>query len=213
MHLFHSLLVLWFEWVRDWGYVGIFILMAMESSIFPVPSEIVIPPAAYYATQGKFTYLGVVLAGILGSLFGSWVTYWAARFFGRPLVLKYGKRIGIKEHQVAWGEVWLIQKGALSLGFCRLIPVIRHVISIPAGILRMRMFPFITATTIGAGIWCIILAYFGVQVLGADPMLLQSPEAFIHQVKSRTLWIVFFVLACFLAYFFTFRKPVSLKKF
>jgi len=87
----HHLLETWFHWVLTGGYVGIIVLMAMESSIFPVPSEIVIPPAAFLAAQGKLSFTGVVLAGVLGSYLGSAITYWASRLIGRPLIVKYGR--------------------------------------------------------------------------------------------------------------------------
>ena len=87
----HHLLEIWFGWVQDWGYLGIIVLMAMESSIFPVPSEIVIPPAAFLAAQGKLSFAGVVLAGTLGSYLGSAITYWISRLIGRPLIVKYGR--------------------------------------------------------------------------------------------------------------------------
>ncbi|PYJ01954.1 MAG: DedA family protein [Verrucomicrobia bacterium] len=87
----HHLLETWFSWVLTGGYLGIIVLMAMESSIFPVPSEIVIPPAAFLAAQGKLSFTGVVVAGTLGSYLGSAITYWASRLIGRPLIVKYGR--------------------------------------------------------------------------------------------------------------------------
>ena len=88
----HDLVATWFSWVRDWGYLGVFLLMAMESSILPVPSELVIPPAAYWAVQGDkgMTLVGVVVAGTLGSYVGAASMYWISRGLGRPLVQKYG---------------------------------------------------------------------------------------------------------------------------
>ena len=88
----HALIALWFGWVRDWGYAGIVVLMAMESSIFPVPSEVVIPPAAFWVSQGKMSFAGVVLAGTFGSWLGSAITYWVARWVGRALILKWGRK-------------------------------------------------------------------------------------------------------------------------
>ena len=87
----HHLLNLWVGWVLSGGYWGIIVLMAMESSIFPVPSEIVIPPAAFLAAQGKLSFTGVVLAGTLGSYLGAAITYWVSRLIGRPLIVKYGR--------------------------------------------------------------------------------------------------------------------------
>lgn len=83
--------MMWMEWVKEWGYWGVVILMAMESSIFPVPSEVVIPPAAIMASQGTMSFWGVILAGTFGSWLGSAITYWVSRIVGRPIVMKYGK--------------------------------------------------------------------------------------------------------------------------
>ena len=87
----HHLLEIWVGWVQNGGYFGIIVLMAMESSIFPVPSEVVIPPAAFLAAQGKLSFTGVVLAGTLGSYLGAAITYWVSRLIGRPLIAKYGR--------------------------------------------------------------------------------------------------------------------------
>ena len=83
----HAWIVIWFGLVRDWGYPGIVLLMAMESSVIPLPSEVVIPPAAYWAAQGKYSFWGVILAGTVGSYLGAAVMYWASRWIGRPLVV------------------------------------------------------------------------------------------------------------------------------
>src|SRR5579862_6295604 len=98
--MLHGLLQVWFGWVRDGGYLGIIALMAMESSILPVPSEIVIPPAAYWAAQGKYDFWGVILAGTAGSYIGSAVMYWVARWVGRPLVIQYGKFFFVSEEKL-----------------------------------------------------------------------------------------------------------------
>jgi membrane protein DedA with SNARE-associated domain len=103
----HHLLQIWFEWVLTGGYVGIIVLMAMESSIFPVPSEIVIPPAAFLAAQGKLSFAGVVLAGTLGSYLGSAITYWVSRSIGRPLIVKYGRFVFIPPQKLERAALWL----------------------------------------------------------------------------------------------------------
>ncbi|MBX6326629.1 MAG: DedA family protein, partial [Chthoniobacterales bacterium] len=111
--------------------------MAMESSIFPVPSEIVIPPAAFLAAQGKLNFAGVVLAGTLGSYLGSAITYWVARLVGRPLIVKYGRFALVTPEKLERAEHFLARYEAGGVFFARLLPVVRHLISIPAGIVRM----------------------------------------------------------------------------
>src|SRR4030095_1053488 len=103
----HHLLETWFTWVLTGGYTGIIVLMAMESSIFPVPSEIVIPPAAFLAAPGKLSFTGVVLAGTIGSYLGSAITYWASRLIGRPLIVKYGRFVFLTPKKLGGAERWL----------------------------------------------------------------------------------------------------------
>src|SRR5213075_3283179 len=102
----HHLLEIWFGWVQDWGYFGIIVLMAMESSIFPVPSEIVIPPAAFLAGQGKLSFAGVIIAGTVGSYLGSAITYWVSRLVGRPLIIQFGRFVFITPEKLEGAERW-----------------------------------------------------------------------------------------------------------
>ncbi len=190
----------WFGWVEAWGYAGVFVLMAMESSIIPVPSEIVMPPAAFWAAQGKMDFYGVVLAGTLGSYFGSILNYGLARALGKPMVDRYGKYFFLPTAKVAMAEEWMLRFGAPGIFFARLLPVVRHLISIPAGILKMPLGPFSVATTVGAGLWCWILAWFGREVIGGQPDLLQSPEIMISVMKQKLHWFVLGVVVFFLLY-------------
>src|ERR687892_239286 len=156
----HHLLEIWFTWVLTGGYTGIIVLMAMESSIFPVPSEIVIPPAAFLAAQGKLSFAGVVLAGTLGSYLGSAITYWTSRLIGRPLIIKYGRFVFLTPKKLERAGHWLSRYEAGGIFFARLLPVVRHLISIPAGIIKMNFATFSLMTTVGSFLWCLILAKF-----------------------------------------------------
>src|SRR6266702_4921718 len=169
----HHLLETWFNWVLTGGYTGIVVLMAMESSIFPVPSEIVIPPAAFLAAQGKLNPVGVVLAGALGSYLGSAITYWASRLIGRPLIVKYGRYVLIGPKKLEQAEHWLARYEAGGVFFARLLPVVRHLISIPAGIVRMNFGIFSFVTIIVSAISCSILAFLGVGAQHVAPDLLK----------------------------------------
>src|SRR5207244_9399586 len=153
----HHLLETWFNWVLTGGYTGIVVLMAMESSIFPVPSEIVIPPAAFLAAQGKLNPIGVVVAGTLGSYLGSAVTYWASRFIGRPLIVKYGRFVLLTPKKLERAEHWLARYQAGGVFFARLLPVVRHLISIPAGVVRMHFGLFSFVTIAGLVLWFCML--------------------------------------------------------
>src|SRR5881296_3847569 len=191
----HHLLETWFGWVLTGGYTGIIVLMAMESSIFPVPSEVVIPPAAFLAAQGKLSFAGVVLAGMLGSYLGSAMTYWASRLIGRPLIVKYGRFVLITPKKLERAEHWLARYEAGGVFFARLLPVVRHLISIPAGIVRMNFAVFSVWTIVGSAISCSILAYLGVRAQHFAPDLLKDPEALVQFVRGQSKWLLLVVLA------------------
>ena len=177
---------LWFQWVHDWGYTGIIILMALESSVFPVPSEIVIPPAAYWATQGRYSFWGVVLAGTVGSYIGAAATYWGARWVGRPLLVTYGSYVFCPESKLLRAERWLARYEAGGVFFARLVPVVRHLIGIPAGIIRMPFGVYSVMTVVGAALWCWVLAWFGGNLLGDQPDLVNNPSQMVHVLKQKS---------------------------
>ena len=201
----HHLLQIWVGWVLSGGYWGIIVLMAMESSIFPVPSEIVIPPAAFLAAQGKLSFAGVVLAGTLGSYLGAAITYWVSRLVGRPLILWYGRYVLVSHMKLEQAEHWLARYEAGGVFFARLLPVVRHLISIPAGVVRMDFKVFSVVTIVGSGMWCWILAWLGVQAYKKEPHLLSDPEALVHFIKTQSYWIVLIVLLFAMLYLTTMR--------
>ena len=198
--LLHELLKTWFHWVEAWGYWGVGILMAMESSILPVPSEIVIPPAAFWAAQGRMSFIGVVLAGTVGSYIGSVLNYFFALYLGKPLLHRYGKYFFFPPDKLRLAEKWVDQFGTFGVFIARLLPVVRHLISIPAGLLKMEFLPFSLATIVGAAIWCTILAWFGQEIIGAHPELLESPESMIHVMKAKLMGFILAVLGMGLLY-------------
>lgn len=197
----HQLLVTWISWVENWGYLGIIVLMAMESSIIPVPSEAVIPPAAFLAAQGRLDFWLVIAAGTFGSYLGSAASYGVALAVGRPLVNRYGRYFFMGEDKLARAEVWLTRYQAGGIFFARLLPVIRHLISIPAGIVRMNFTIFSLMTTVGAAIWCTVLAFLGDRAYRAQPDLLESPEKLEHFIKHDSMAIVACVAGLAVLYF------------
>ena len=186
----HEWVNTWFHWVESGGYPAIIALMAMESSIFPVPSEVVMPPAAILAAQGKLNFWGVIAAGTFGSWLGSAITYWVAKVFGRPLIMRYGKMFFCPPEKVERAESFLERYEAGGIFFARLLPVVRHLISIPAGIVRMKFGVFSLMTTLGSLLWCSILAWYGKGVAERNPGLMNDPEGLIHAIKGESLWIV-----------------------
>ena len=207
----HHLLETWFGWVLTGGYTGIIVLMAMESSIFPVPSEMVIPPAAFLAAQGKLSFAGVVLAGMLGSYLGSAMTYWASRLIGRPLIVKYGRFVLITPKKLERAEHWLARYEAGGVFFARLLPVVRHLISIPAGIVRMNFGLFSFVTIAGSALRCLILAYLGDKAYRIEPELLTSPEAVVRFIHGQSRGILLLIILFAALYLLTLRlmKPRS----
>jgi len=207
----HHLLETWFHWVLTGGYVGIIVLMAMESSIFPVPSEIVIPPAAFLAAQGKLSFTGVVLAGVLGSYLGSAITYWASRLIGRPIIVKYGRFVLVTPKKLEQAEQWLARYEAGGVFFARLLPVVRHLISIPAGIVRMNFGLFSLVTIAGSALWCWILAYLGDKAYRLEPELLTSPDALVRFIHGQSKGILLIVALFAALYMLSLRlmKPRS----
>lgn len=155
-------LILWLvKVIGDMGYLGILILMALESSLFPVPSELVVPPAGYLASQGRMHIGLVIFFATLGSLIGALFNYAIAYYLGRPWILKYGKYFLIPPDKFAKVEAFFLRHGEISTFTGRLIIVIRHLISLPAGLSRMDLRRFALFTVVGSFIWVTILAYIG----------------------------------------------------
>jgi membrane protein DedA with SNARE-associated domain len=154
------------------GYGLIAGLMALESTFVPIPSEVIIPPAAYLAhTQGQFSFLGVVLAGTAGSWVGASVMYWGARLLGRPLIVRFGRYVGLSQAKIELAERWCAHYGPPGVFLSRLLPVIRHLIGIPTGILQMDFRRYALATLAGSLLWCGVLAWLG-RTVGQHPELL-----------------------------------------
>lgn len=164
--------------VSDLGYVGIFFMMFLESSFFPFPSEIVMVPAGYLSYKGEMNLFIAIFAGILGSLVGAVFNYYLAMRFGRRFLSKYGKYILIKEETLEKMEDFFAKHGHISTFSGRLIPAVRQYISLPAGLAKMDLFKFSLYTSLGAGIWVLILALLG-YFIGQNETLIHEYLRFI----------------------------------
>jgi membrane protein DedA with SNARE-associated domain len=157
-----------------WGYPGIVMLMTLESSFFPFPSEVVIPPAAYLAAIGEMNIGVVIISGTLGSLLGALFNYWLALRFGRPFFEKYGRYLLISPRSLEKADRFFERHGRISTFVGRLLPGIRQYISLPAGLARMNIFAFCAATLLGAGIWVLVLAVMGYWFGRNEELVLQN---------------------------------------
>lgn len=189
----HDLIIWLVETIGALGYPGIFLLMAMESSVLPVPSEIVMPPAGYLAQQGKMSMVWVILSGTFGSLAGAYANYFVARWLGRPLVLRYGRYVWITEERFHQVECFFERHGEISTFVGRLLPVIRHLISIPAGLTQMNHFRFTVYTTTGAAIWVSVLAMIG-YIIGENEALI---VAYSRQAALGAIGLSVLVIAAY----------------
>jgi membrane protein DedA with SNARE-associated domain len=179
--------------VNDWGYTGIFVLMALESTVLPVPSELVLIPAGYLAHQGEMNFWLIVLASTVGSLVGASFNYGVAMWVGRPFLERWGRYFFVRPQLLHKTDVFFARHGAVSTFTGRLIPGIRHLISIPAGLTRMNPGTFAFYTLLGAGLWSLILTLFG-YFLGGNEALIKQYQ---HHI---TFGVIAFVVLIIVGY-------------
>ena len=161
MHIISALTSWLVDTIGRMGYTGIVSLMFLESSFFPFPSEVVMPPAGYLAWKGEMSLILVLLSGIAGSLLGALFNYWVAVKFGRPFLLRWGKYFFVSPESIEKADKFFSKHGHVSTLVGRLLPVIRQYISLPAGIAKMPLKIFALYTSIGAGVWVIVLTFAG----------------------------------------------------
>lgn len=159
--------------VHDWGYAGIFILMALESTVLPVPSELVLIPAGYLAFEGHMSLALILLSATLGCLAGASINYAFALWVGRPFLERWGKYFFVRPPLLHKTDQFFARHGKISTFTGRLIPGIRHLISLPAGLARMNPATFAIYTMLGAGLWSTILTLIG-YFIGGNETLIKS---------------------------------------
>lgn len=196
MHLVHE----WIQWLVElivhWGYGGIFILMMLESTFVPVPSELVMPPAGYAAAMGHMNAFVAVLAGTLGSMAGASINYGLAVWLGRPFLLRFGKYILCPPHKFEKMEKFFLKHGEFGTFTGRLILGVRHFISFPAGLARMKMWHFLGYTALGSAIWCSILTAIGYYI-GRESVGKSAAELAAMYTKYGKLAAYGAAVACF----------------
>jgi len=191
--IFQPLLTWYLAALKTAGYPVIVLLMTMESSVLPIPSEAIVPPAAYLAWfEGikffNFHFVGwpaeiaLVIAGAFGSWLGATIIYWLARVAGRPLLVRYGRYILMPPEKIEKSEHWMAHYGPMGVFIARLLPGARQLVGIPAGVARMDYLTFSSFTLLGAGLWCAVLCYVGVKA-GQDQKLMHG------EMRHVALWL------------------------
>jgi membrane protein DedA with SNARE-associated domain len=192
-----SHLVDWYKAKLDYGgYPLIALLMLMESTIVPIPSEVIIPFAAYHArVSGHLSLWAIVVAGTIGSWVGATLMYWISRWAGRPIVLRYGAYFLVPEAKLRAAENWAAQFGSFGVFVARLLPVVRHLIGIPMGIIKMDFKLYTLFTLLGSAIWCSVLAWVGVAA-GNDDSLLKG------DMRHVMIWLLGAIVVIGSLYYF-----------
>ncbi len=185
-----------FQWLIDTigvlGYPGIVVLMAIESSVLPLPSELVMPPAGYLAARGQMDPVLAVLAGAAGSILGALANYGLAIWLGEPFLRRFGRYVLISPAALDRAEAFFLRHGEIGTFLGRLVPVVRHLISIPAGMARMNLRRFVAFTGLGAGAWCAVLVYIGWLIGQHEAALGEAArQAFTTEAHA---WVVYRVL-------------------
>jgi len=194
----HALVTMIVSIVNGMGYAGIAAAMFLESSFFPFPSELVLPPAGYLASQGKMELWIVVLLGTVGSVLGALFNYWISFRLGRLLILRFGKYVGLTARAYDRAEDAFRRHGEISTFVGRLIPGLRQYISLPAGLARMPIARFVLFTGLGAGIWASILALVG-YIIG------NNQETIGHSLHRITIYTAVGIVLLVIGYVLWYR--------
>jgi len=198
------------ERFRDLGYPGIVVLMAVESSVLPLPSELVMPPAGYLVAKGEMDFAVALACGVVGSILGSVANYGLARWLGRAFFLRLGKYVLITEKGLDRSERYFAAHGEISVFMGRMLPVVRHLISIPAGIARMSLNRFVLFTGLGALVWCAILTWIGWFIGSREDVILEVLDQEARRYTGRAVLIVVPILALIaVAYAWWHRRRAS----
>ena len=213
------------EWAaanaHTWGFILIFVLMAIESSFIPLPSEVVMIPAGFLACRGELTFgdphidaFIVILCGMAGSIAGAYVNYFLALSVGRPIIYRYGKYVFIKPELFSRAEEIFLKYGEISTFVGRLILGIRHLISLPAGLSRMPLMKFTLFTALGAGIWCAILTWIGYYLgtLSTEMTYAQLVYKGKDMLKENYIWILLGLVVIVAVYTMTHHLVMRSKK-
>jgi membrane protein DedA with SNARE-associated domain len=203
--------VLWLlDRFRDLGYGGIVVLMAIESSVLPLPSELVMPPAGYLAAKGEMSFWIAIACGVVGSVLGALANYGLAQWLGRSFVRRLGRYVGISERSLERSERYFARHGEISTFLARMLPVVRHLISLPAGLARMNLARFVTFTALGAFAWCTTLTTIGWVIGRQQDVILSVLNERAQGYVGRVMLVLVPVLALVTgAYVWWYRRRIA----
>ncbi|OLC97283.1 MAG: hypothetical protein AUI55_07290 [Gemmatimonadetes bacterium 13_1_40CM_2_70_7] len=191
---------------RDVGYPGIVVLMAIESSILPLPSELVMPPAGYLVAKGEMSFVLAVACGVLGSILGAMANYGLALWLGRAFVRRMGRYVLVSERGLDRSERFFADHGEISTFLARMLPVVRHLISLPAGLARMPLRRFVVFTGLGAAVWCTILTWIGWFIGKKEDLLLSALDDEAKRYAGRAMVILLPILAAVAVAYVVWRR-------
>lgn len=191
--LFERLSGLFTSIISSTGYLGVFILMSLESMVAPVPSELVMPFVGFLVADGTLNLWLVILVSTLASLTGSLISYFVAYFGEKELIHKFGRFVFLDKGELDWTQKWFEKRGSITILISRFIPVIRHLISIPAGLAKMDLKKFVLFTAVGATAWNTFLLYVGMQ--------LRERWEIVHKYSSQLDILVVAVVILAVAYY------------
>lgn len=201
--ILHSVTEWYLANLSDGGYLLVAFLMLLESTVIPIPSEIIIPAAAYLAYRdGEMSLSGIVLAGTLGSWVGASLMYWVSRGLGWSLLLRYGRYFGVGQERLITARRFMHRYGPAGVFFARLLPVIRHLIGIPVGVLKLDFRYYSLATLTGSCIWCTVLAWLGLEA-GRNREVLQE------SLVLTTFIVIGIIVVLWLLYYYFVLRPTQ----
>jgi len=201
-HFVHWLL----DRFRDVGYPGIVVLMAIESSILPLPSELVMPPAGYLAAKGEMSFPLAIACGVLGSILGALANDGLALWLGRAFVRRLGRYVLVSERSLDRSERFFADHGEISTFLARMLPVVRHLISLPAGLARMPLQRFVLFTGLGAAVWCTILTWIGWFIGKKEDVVLSALDDEAKRYAGRAMVILLPILTAVAVAYVVWRR-------
>ena len=194
LHIIDPIVTFCTNLIGQWGLPAVFVLMLLESACIPIPSEAIMPFAGFAVSEGHLSLFGIVVAGVAGNLCGSWISYAAGFYGGKPFVERYGRYVLLRPHHLDLAERFFARYGPITVFLARVVPIVRTFISLPAGFGRMPFWKFVVYTVLGCIPWVVLLAVVG-EKLGSNwekirPFLHYLDYAVVAAVVALVVWAI-----------------------